>query len=156
MKKKEIQALYPSDRCNVLLILHHLQNCNPRNYLSEEDLEWIADYLNITRGMIYGIASYYTMFSLKPRGRHIIRVCNSPVCHMFGELSLMDELTRNLKIAPGETTKDGLFTLEHTECIGCCDQAPAMMIDQEVFGHLTGPKVCSILAHVRKHDKWRV
>jgi NADH-quinone oxidoreductase subunit E len=152
MNKREILTQYPPAQENVLQILHHLQNNNPRHYLSGEDLELAAEYLNLTRGVIYGIATYYSMFSLKPRGRHIIRICDSPVCHVFEAGSLIDELTHILEIDAGQTTADGLFTLELTECIGCCDEAPAMMINGDTFGHLTGKKISALIDRIRKRE----
>ena len=150
MNKSDILKQFPPLRENVLLILHSLQNSNPQNYLSAKDLTVTADYLNTTRGVIYGITSYYSMFSLKPRGRYIIRICDSPVCHLFETLNLPGRLAADLQIEPGQTTADGLFTLEFTACIGCCDRAPAMMINTEMFGNLTGPKIASLLQGLRK------
>lgn len=155
MGKREILAQYTPDREQVLLILHHLQNSNPQNYLTGEDLALTAEYLNTTRGVIYGIASYYSMFSLRPRGRHIIRVCDSPVCHVARAQGPKDDLTRILGVGPGETTPDGRFTLELTECIGCCDEAPAMMIDGEPVGHLTATKIESVLDQILKRGEKR-
>jgi len=132
---------------NVLLILHDLQNHNPRNYLSEKDLGLVAAYLNTTLGVMYGIASYYTMFSLKPRGKHIIRICRSPVCRLAGVTDVFAELSHMLKIDIGETTADRHFTLETTECLGQCDLAPAMMIDGVVYGNLTRAKIRSVIRH---------
>ncbi len=137
MTKAAILEKYPPRMENVLLILHDLQNRNPRNYLSEKDLGLVAGYLETTLGTIYGIASYYSMFSLRPRGRHIIRVCRSPVCHQAGGLDLLTELGRVLDVDPGETTADGQFTLETAECLGHCAVAPAMMVDDRLFGDLT-------------------
>lgn len=138
---------------NVLLILHDFQNNHPRNYLSERDLTLIAKHLNTTLGAIYGIASYYTMFSLKPRGRHIIRICRSPVCHLAGVVDVLAELTRALKIDVGATTPDRLFTLETVECLGQCDAAPAMTVDEVLYGELTPEKIRTVIHQYRQHRK---
>jgi NADH:ubiquinone oxidoreductase subunit E len=130
---------------NLLQILHDFQNNNPRNYLSQKDLAMIAKYLNVTHSSIYGVVSYYTLFSLTPRGKHIIRLCNSPVCHMAGSRDIFIELHKNLKIGFGETTTEGLFTLESTECLGQCDQAPGMSVDEAFYGNLTVEKIMPIL-----------
>ncbi len=153
MKKKDILHKYPPLMENVLLILHEFQNNNPRNYLSEKDMAMIAKYLNVTDSSIYGIVSYYTLFSLKPRGKHIIRICNSPICDMAGSRNIFTELRRNLKIGFGETTAQGLFTLEATECLGQCDKAPGMAIDEEFYGNLTAKKIKTILQRYRNNRK---
>lgn len=149
MKKIEILHKYPPLLENALLILHEFQNRNPRNYLSEKDMAMIAGYLNVTYSSIYGIASYYTLFSLKPRGKHIIRICRSPICDMTGAGNVLGELQRSLKIDFGETTADELFTLESTECLGQCDKAPGMSIDEAFFGNLTAQKIKTILQQYR-------
>jgi NADH-quinone oxidoreductase subunit E len=141
MTKARILQNYPPRMENVLLILHALQNSNPYNYLSKKDLGLVAAYLNATLATIYGIASYYTMFSLRPRGKHILRICRSPVCHLAGALDVSAELTRLLKIDLGETTTDRRYTLEASECLGQCDMAPAMMVDEVLYGNLTRKKI---------------
>ena len=134
MQHYDIAKKYSQSMENVLLILHELQKNNPQNYLTEEDLIWVADYLNVTYSQIYGLTTYYTLFSLKPRGRHIIRVCRSPVCQMIGSGSIFEQIKRILNLNIGETTPDGMFTLEPTECIGQCDRAPCLSVDESIYG----------------------
>lgn len=124
---------YPPEKHNLLQILHALQDAHPENYLTPEALSETARYLNTTKAQIYGVAGYYTMFSLKPRGRHIIRVCVSPVCEMVKSQLIVDELRKQLHIDVGDTTADRLFTLEFSECLGQCQEAPSMMINQKVI-----------------------
>jgi NADH-quinone oxidoreductase subunit E len=150
MIKTGILEQYPPRMENVLLILHDLQNHSPRNYLSKKDLGLVAAYLNSTLGVLYGIATYYSMFSLKPRGKHIIRICRSPVCHMAGLSDVFAELNRLLKIDIGETTTDQYFTLETTECLGHCDAAPAMLVDDMLYGNLTRNKIRSVIQRYRQ------
>ncbi|MBW6501423.1 MAG: NAD(P)H-dependent oxidoreductase subunit E, partial [Bacteroidales bacterium] len=96
-----------------------------------------------------GVAGYYSMFSLIPRGRYIIRVCNSPVCNMMGSAGLIEALGSLLGIGVGETTPDGLFTVEEAECLGICDVAPAMMVNLKVYGNLTRKSLESVLEELR-------
>jgi NADH-quinone oxidoreductase subunit E len=145
MNEKDILQQYPPLMENVLLILHEFQNKNPRHYLSEKDLTIIAKYLNVTHSAIYGVASYYTLFSLKPRGKSIIRICNSPVCNMAGSNDILKELCKILKVDIGETTADELFTLETTECLGQCDTAPVMSVNDACYGNLTAKKIWHII-----------
>ena len=130
---------------NLLQIIHEVQNHNPHHYLSENDLALIAEYLNVPYSSIYGVVSYYTMFSLKPRGKHIIRVCNSPVCQMADSNDILAKLRHCLGVVVGATTADGVFTLETTECLGQCDTAPGMSVDEQYYGNLTTQKIDTIL-----------
>ncbi len=149
MKESPIESTPPS-REYLLLILHELQDANPRHYLTEEDLRRVAERLNTTAASVYGVARYYTMFSLRPRGTHLIRVCRSPVCGMLGTSPLLDALRESLGIDLGETTADGLFTLEPTECLGQCDRSPAMMIGSEVYGPVSPRRAKAIIARLRE------
>ncbi len=150
MKKAEILRKYRPQKDNILLILHKMQNSNPQQYLTEKDLVSVARYLNITYGEVYGVATYYSMFSLKPRGKYIIRVCNSPVCHILDANKFISYFKQKLNIDIGETTSDGLFTVEETACIGLCDIAPAMMINKKCFGNLTVKTVEQIVGDLKK------
>ena len=131
---------------NMLLILHEFQNSNPQHYLSEDDLAMIAGYLNVPYSALYGVVSYYSMFSLTPRGEYIIRVCNSPVCRMADSNHILTKLRNYLGIDVDGTTADGVFTLETTECLGQCDSAPGMSVNEMYYGDLTGEKVKQILS----------
>jgi NADH-quinone oxidoreductase subunit E len=155
MKKTDILENHPAQMENVLLLLHDIQNHNPRNYLSKKDLWLVARHLNTTVGVIYGVASYYSMFSLKPRGKHIIRLCRSPVCHLAGVFDVLSELTRMLTIGIGETTPDRRFTLEFTECLGQCDAAPAMTVDDGLYKNLTVEKIETIIDRYKEEPGWR-
>jgi NADH-quinone oxidoreductase E subunit len=135
---------------NILYILHDLQNNNPQNYIDKDDIAACSDYLNVPYSYTHSVASFYTMFSLKPRGRNIIRLCDSPPCHLMGSQSLLDYLKKTLGINVGETTKDGMFTLELTSCLGACGVAPVMMLNEEMHGNLTPALVDTILDKRRK------
>jgi NADH-quinone oxidoreductase subunit E len=145
MDKTDILDKYPPSMENVLLILHELQNNSPRQYLSEDSLAMIADYLKVPYSSVYGVVSYYSMFSLIPRGKHIISVCNSPVCRMADSNGILAKLRNYLGIDVGATTADDVFTLETTECLGQCDTAPGMSVDEVYYGNLTARKIRHIL-----------
>jgi len=150
MDQQEILAGFSSDRANLLPILHALQDNHPQNYLTDESLRAAARHLSINLSWVYGVAGYYSMFSLNPRGRYIIRVCNSPVCNMLGSSGIIEALTGILGIGKGETTPDGLFTVEEAECLGICDVAPAMMVNRAVYGNLTNESLKVIIDELRK------
>lgn len=149
MSTQNILEKHAPERHNILMILHDLQDHHPQNYLTEEALEATARYLKLTKSSVYGVAGYYTMFSLKPRGRHIIRVCVSAVCELKKSDSVITHLESTLGIKTGQTTPCGLFTLELSECIGQCQEAPSMMIGQAVYNNLDGERIREVIESIR-------
>lgn len=146
----EIITSFPPKREHLLKAMHALQNEHPQHYLSEQILNELAKYFKLTKGEIFGIASYYSMFSLKPRGKYIIRLCKSPVCHLLGSKNLFDYFENELGLKVNTTSDDGMFTLETTECLGYCDKAPSMMINEQVYTELTPEKVKEIITNLKK------
>lgn len=146
MEKHEMVKKYPRARDRLLALLHELQAANPQNYLTAADLRLVADHMGLTLSEVHDAVTFYSMFSLRPRGRHIIRVCDSPPCHLAGSWSVLAALKEALGVDVGETTADGRFTLELTSCLGVCGVAPAMMIDDQVVGNLTPEKLREVLA----------
>ncbi len=150
MNPSEIIENFPPTQDNLLLILHALQDGHPKNYLTQEALEATARHLKLTKSAVYGVAGYYSMFSLNPRGQHIIRVCVSPVCELMKSNGIISALESVLEIKVGETTSDALFTLEAAECLGQCQEAPAMMIGQKVYASLDKEKIEAIIQLYRQ------
>jgi len=138
------------DARNLIQILQELQE--EFHYLPEPIISYIAKELKISEHRIYGVATFYSQFKFIEPGEHIIRVCMGTACHVLGAQSLLDKLARELKIESGETTKDGLFSLESVYCLGCCALAPVMVIDDDVFGNMTAAKVNRILRRYRKQN----
>ena len=149
MTTKDILSEFPPAKSNLLNILHAIQNKSEQNYLSEKDLKEVADYLNTTYSSVYGVATYYSMFSVKPRGRYILRVCHSPVCRMKGSVDILNSISEELGIEPGDVSKDKLFSLETSECLGLCDHAPVMMLNDEAFIDLTPAKIKEIIRRIK-------
>ena len=145
MEIHEILNKFEQKDDNLMNILHAVQNNNPENYLNQEDLKEVSKYLNLTMSHVYGVATYYTMFSIKPRGKYIIRVCNSPVCNMEGSIDVIERIKKILSIDIGETTPDKTFTLELAECLGLCGQAPCMMVNDDVILGLDQKDLNSVL-----------
>jgi NADH-quinone oxidoreductase subunit E len=143
---------YPPSTEFLLDMLHDCQDAEPRNYLSAESLKSIAEYVGVPLSEVVSTATFYSMYSLEPRGRHIIRLCDSPPCRLVGAESLLEVLCGELGIRAGETTEDGTFTLETSSCLGVCGVAPAMMIDEELYGNLTRERITAILGDVRRND----
>lgn len=150
MNTETILKKYEPVQDNLLLILHDLQNHHPKHCLELEDLNRVARYLNTTQSSVFGVVEYYSMFSMKPRGRFIVRMCISPVCRMMNGIDILRELEKILGIKSGNTTSDGLFTLEHSECLGHCDKAPVLMINEDVYGHLTMEKINALIDEKRE------
>ena len=117
--------------------------------MTQDVQEMIADGLGTTLSEVYGVSTFYSQFSLKPKGKHVLGVCLGTACYVKGSQKILDTLSEELKIQPGDTTDDGLFTLNATRCLGACGLAPVMMIGEDVFGRLTPDQVPGIL------DKFR-
>ena len=115
-------------------------------YLPIEVQKFIASELDVPLAEVYGVTTFYTQFSIEPKGKHKIGVCLGTACYVKSAQLIMDKLAKELKIKVGETTPDNLFTLEATRCLGCCGLAPVIMIDQDVYGKLEAKKIPDILA----------
>jgi NADH:ubiquinone oxidoreductase subunit E len=152
--KKYLKVIgeYPPDREHLLAMLHDIQDVEEKHFLSREALLSVAEYLDMPISEVASTTSFYTMFSLAPRGKHIIRVCVSPPCQALGGSTILATLKELLGLGVGETTRDGLFTLETTSCLGVCGVAPAMMIDEDVYGKLTQEKIKGIIEYIRRKD----
>lgn len=118
-------------------------------YLSMETQELIADSLDIPVSEVYGVVTFYAQFSLQPKGQYVIGVCTGTACYVKGAAAILEEVQKILGITTGETTADGLFTIQDTRCLGCCGLAPVMMINDDVYGRLVPADVKGIL------DKYR-
>jgi NADH-quinone oxidoreductase subunit E len=113
--------------------------------LSRETIAELAESLGLSIGEVYGVASFYSFLSTRPQGRNIIRICKSLPCLLKYAEVIIESVRKELGIGPGETTADGRFSFELTNCIGACDKAPAMMINNDVHGDLTPKKIAKIL-----------
>jgi NADH:ubiquinone oxidoreductase subunit E len=152
MDTSEILQKYPPTRDHLLLILHEIQRVNPGNNITHADIRQVARYLNTTTASVYGVVRYYSMFSLNPRGKYIIRFCKSPLCMMVGAFNLLNFLEKELSIKLGETTSDMLFTLEPSECLGQCDKAPVMMVNETIYYNLDETRVRNIISYLREKE----
>ena len=149
---KSILEKYPPSAEYILDILHEIQDAEPENYLSREALRAAARHVEAPLSRVMSTASFYSMFSLKPRGRHIIRICESPPCLLAGGEGLIALLQEELGVKVGGTSEDGLFTLETTPCLGACKGAPAVMIDKTVYERMTGERLVRIIDELRRED----
>lgn len=134
-----------------MILLEELRKIQEKHgYLKESELMELSARLSIPLSKIYSTASFYSFFCTEKKGTHIIRVCNNLSCVANGYGKVVECLEEVLGIKPGETTKDGMFTLETTSCIGCCDRPPAMLIDGKAYTNLDREKIKSIISGLSK------
>ena len=123
-------------------------------YLSVDAINYIAEATGIKPAKIYGVATFYAQFRLKPVGKNLIMLCQGTACHVNGSQLIEEAITEHLGIHDGETTEDTLFTLNNVACLGCCSLAPVMMVKNaegdETYGNLTKTKVKQILDEIRE------
>lgn len=135
---------------NLIPALHAVQAA--AGYLSEEAMLEVAEWLNVPVSDVYGTATFYTLFATKPKGKYIVRLCDSPPCHIEGSNAIMAAITEELGIKPGETTEDGNFTFEIVSCLGLCGVAPAIMVNEDVYGNLSPEMIGDIFLKYRKKE----
>jgi NADH:ubiquinone oxidoreductase subunit E len=130
-----------------------LREVNEENgHLTHEQLERIAKRVKLPLSKVYSVASFYSLISLKPLGRHVIRFCQDAPCHVAGGREVWEALEHELGIPFGETTLDGEWSLLTTSCIGACAVGPVMMVDDDIYGNLTPDKAREIIARYREAD----
>jgi NADH:ubiquinone oxidoreductase subunit E len=118
---------------------------NKSGFVSPDVIPGIAQGLNISVSEVHGVATFYAFLSTRPLGRNVIRVCKSLPCYLKNAPMIIESVREALGIGPGETTPDGKFSFELTNCIGACDQAPAMLVNHDVHGHLSPGKIAEAL-----------
>ncbi|NLC50700.1 MAG: NADH-quinone oxidoreductase subunit NuoE [Firmicutes bacterium] len=114
-------------------------------YLPEKAMEDVARIFNLPLTQVYGVATFYAQFHLKPRGRNIVRLCMGTACHVRGSALIMEKIEKELGLRPGQTTSDMRFTFEPVACLGACGQAPVMMVNDDTHGRLTPVEALSVL-----------
>lgn len=150
----EVRALvarYPEDKAKSALIplLHKAQDANG-GWLDVETMDYVAELLNILPIEVYEVATFYTMFNLKPVGKYVLEVCRTGPCMLNGSDELIAYIKERLDISEGETTPDGLFTLKPAECLGACGYAPMMQLGKFFKEHLTRQRVDELIEQGRK------
>lgn len=132
----------------LIAVLHKAQEIF--GYLSPEVMGIVAHELNVPESYVWGVATFYSYFTLKPRGKYNISVCMGTACYVKGATTILETIKEQLNIKPGDTTDDGLFSLVQTRCIGACGLAPVMTIGDDVYGRLTADMIPEILARYQK------
>jgi NADH-quinone oxidoreductase subunit E len=141
---------YKNKKGNLIPLLQGTQSLY--GYIPSEAFIKLADETGLKLNEMYGVATFYAQFRLNPVGKNIIRICHGTACHVQNATAVTDDIVEELNIKDGETTEDGLFTLETVACLGCCSLAPVMMIGDETYGKLSGNKAVKIIKDIRRKE----
>ncbi len=142
-KITELAERFPEKKSAMIPAMHLIQD--EFGWLPDQAIRKLADILKIAPNKIYGVASFYSMFNLKPVGKYHIQVCRNVSCQLMGAKNVVEHLSKKLNIQPGETTEDKKYTISLVECLGSCGTAPVMMINDKYYENLTENKVEEIL-----------
>ena len=145
---EEIIHNYPAEQRYSLAIMQDMQR--QFNYIPREGMEALAEYLGCALSVLYSMATFYKALSLKPKGKHIIKLCDGTACHIRGSMTLKEGVTRALGIDDGETTEDGMFSLELVNCLGSCALAPVMVVDDVYYGKMTMEQLPEVINKYRE------
>jgi len=146
-KLDNLISQYKKGECELITLFEEI--VNSKKYLSFEKLNYLSKKLDIPLAKLHTTASFYSLIPTSKKGKYIIRICNNLSCNLNGSETILEMLKKELKINLGETTKDGKFSLELTSCIGCCDSAPAMLINNKPYVKLDKTKVRKILRELK-------
>ncbi len=136
------------DESSLIAVLHQAQNLY--GYLGREVQEYIAKMLNIPVSKVYGVITFYSYFSTEPKGKYAISICTGTACFVRGANDILEDFRKVLGIKDGETTKDGLFTLDTLRCVGSCAIAPVVLVNDKVYGHFTKTQVTELINDLRE------
>ena len=137
-------------RDSLIPILQEVQE--ELGYISEEAIVKIGKHLNLPASKIYGVATFYNQFRFQPKGKYHVEVCRGTACHVLGSKTVLEELEKLLKIKTGNTSRDGLFSIEVVACIGACGLAPVITINGEFYAKVTTEKLNEIIEAIRNKE----
>lgn len=149
-KTKQIIKKHKSNKSALIAVLQDIQEAF--NYLPKEALKTASNMMKVPMSRVYEAATFYTAFSLKPRGKHIVKICKGTACHVRGAAILQDRFETTLGIKPGQTTKDGKFSLETVNCVGACALGPVVVINTDYHGQVTINKVDKIIKKINNEE----
>lgn len=138
-----IEEEFSNDQENLIMIIQAIQR--RYNYLPRPALTYLSTKIGVPLSQIYGVATFYSTFSLEPRGRNIVSICLGTACHVRGGERVRERIEDTLDIGDRETTEDQRYTLETVRCIGCCSLGPVIKINEDVHGHISSDQVDNIL-----------
>jgi len=138
-----IEEQFHGDKENLIMILQEIQK--KYNYLPQASLVYLSEKIGVPLSKIFGVGTFYSTFSLKPRGEHIISVCLGTACHVRGADKIKEKIQEILNIKDGQTTEDMHFSLESVRCLGCCSLGPVVRVDSDIYGRVTLDQAGTIL-----------
>jgi NADH-quinone oxidoreductase subunit E len=142
----QIDEIIDNNKSRLGAIITVLRECQDVvGYLPVELIDYIGDGMNLSRSEVYGVASFYALFSMEPKGRHTVKMCLGTACYVKGIKEVLDRVSNEYQIDEGETTEDRRFTLEAVRCLGACGLAPVMVINQDTHGDVKADGVLKIL-----------
>lgn len=151
MESFELQHIIDKYRYSESGLIGMLQDIQQReNYLPQDTLRDLARQMGVPLAQVFGLATFYRAFSLKPRGKHLITVCLGTACHVRGSGRVVNRLESQLGVQAGETTKDKQFTLQAVNCLGCCAMGPVIMVNQDYHTQITPRKIGSVLRRYQR------
>jgi len=153
MDRKKVETILEGRGAEPFDVMEALQDIQEEyRYLPQEAMCRVSEALDVPLIEVFRLANFYKAFSLKPRGRHLITVCTGTACHVQGAPKLVDEVLDLLDVQPGETTRDGLFTVDTVNCLGACALAPVLVIDGVYYDHVTPQKLRALIERYRVEE----
>ncbi len=152
--EKQIEKLatrYKNQPEQLMRILLDIQK-TASNAIPRDVAVVVSRVTGIPEAKLYGFISFYAMFAPEPRGQYVVRMCKSAPCHVCGATTVMEAIVRTLGIQPGETTKDGRFTLEYCQCLGVCESSPAILVNDKVYRNLTPGRAATLMEDYQRGD----
>ena len=147
---KDIMKPYKKEKDNLIPILNEIQE--KYGYIPQIAQLQISEYLSIPMAEIYGVITFYSRFTLKPKGKYSISVCLGTACFVKGSQAILDRLKERLKLEEGETSSDGKYSIDTTRCVGACGIAPVFTVNDEVYGHATVKKLNEVIDELEKEE----
>jgi NADH:ubiquinone oxidoreductase subunit E len=147
---KIIEQQFHNDKENLIMILQEIQR--KYNYLPQASLVYLSEKIGVPLSKIFGVGTFYSTFSLEPRGKHIISVCLGTACHVRGADKIKEKIQEILNIKDGQTTEDMRFTLESVRCLGCCSLGPVVRVDNNIYGRVTLDQAGTILENYTQSE----
>ncbi|MEZ5083117.1 MAG: NADH-quinone oxidoreductase subunit NuoE [Bacteroidales bacterium] len=145
-----LEARGDAKRDSLIPILQEIQNCE--GFLSEKSVEAVGARLGIPTSKIYGVATFYNQFRFEPKGKYHIQVCRGTACHVLGSATVLSQLEKGVKTKAGQTTRDGLFSIEVVACIGACGLAPVICVNGEFHAKVTEQSIMQIIDNYKNSE----
>lgn len=147
----EILSQFVQDKQNLITILNEVQE--KYGYIPKVAQMEIAEYLGIPLAEVYGVITFYSRFTLTPKGKYNVSVCLGTACFVKGSKEILERAKQKLGVEPGQTTEDGLFSLDETRCVGACGLAPVFTVNNEVYGKATVKKLDEVIDSIKEQEK---